>query len=88
VAVLSHAIRDLGEQRAGCILLVEDLDYLVTNAGLFPTLDMLGEVRRQAERTSMTVLLSSELLTDEERREIRDLGIRPLPRPVAAHPSA
>jgi len=88
VEVLSHIIRDMGEQCNGCIILIEDVDYLVTNAGLYPTLDMLGEVRRQAERVSMTVLLSSDLLTDDERRDLHDVGVRPLPRDGGApsHP--
>ena len=84
VEVLSHTLRDLGEQCAGCVVLIEDLDYLVTNAGHYQTLDMLGEVRRQAERASMTVLLSSGLLTDEERRDLRDIGVRPMPRDAGA----
>lgn len=88
VGVLSHAIRDMGEQCDGCVVLIEDLDYLVANAGLFPTLDMLQDVRRQAERAPMTVLLSSDLLTEEERRDLRDIGVRPLPRDAGAHPPA
>jgi len=84
VDVLSHVIRDMGEQCNGCVVLIEDLDYLVTNAGLFPTLDMLVEMRRQAERAAMTVLLCSDLLTDEERRELRDVGVRPLQRDAGA----
>ncbi len=84
IGVLSHAIRDMGEQCDGCVILIEDLDYLVTNAGLFPTLDMLQDVRRQAERAPMTVLLSSDLLTDDELRDLRDIGVRPLPRGAGA----
>lgn len=84
VEVLSHTVRDMGEQADRCVVLVEDLDYLVTNAGLFPTLEMLEEVRLQAERAAMTVLLSSELLTDEERRDLRAIGVRLLPRVAGA----
>lgn len=82
VDVLSRALRDLGDLCAGCVVLIEDLDYLVTNAGHHPTLDMLDEVRRQAERASMTVLLGSDLLTDEELGDMRDIGIRRLARAV------
>gem|GEM_PF-1986165 len=80
VGVLSHTLRDMGEQRPGCAVLIEDVDYLVANAGHYRTVDVLGEVRELAGRTSMAVLLSSELLTDEERGDLRRLGARPLPR--------
>jgi predicted urease superfamily metal-dependent hydrolase len=80
VGVLSHIIRDMGEESPGCVVLIEDLDYLVANAGLFPTLGMLEDVLRLAARASMTVMMSSDLLTDAERRELRDLGVLLLPR--------
>jgi hypothetical protein len=80
VGVLSHTIRDMGEESPGCIVLIEDLDYLVANAGLFPTLGVLEDVLRLAARVSITVIMSSDLLTDDERRELRDIGVLLLPR--------
>ncbi len=91
VEVLSHTVRDMGEQAAGCVILVEDLDYLVTNAGLFSALEMLEDMRRQAGRSSMTIILSSDLLTDSERRDLLDIGVQLLPRegvPGTARPAA
>jgi hypothetical protein len=84
VEVLSHILRDMGEESPGCLVLVEDLDYIVTNAGLFPVLDALSDVRPRAERARMAVVLCSDLLTDGERRELRGIGVLPLPPEDAA----
>ena len=88
VDVLSHIIRDMGEESHGCIVLIEDFDYLVANAGLFPTMDMLVDLDQQVEHASMTVLLSTDLLTDPERLELRGIGVMPLPRVVGVRAAA
>jgi hypothetical protein len=75
--VLSNALRDYAEQSGRSIALIEDLDYLITNAGHHQTLDFLGDLQRMARRSGMTLLLSSGLLTHEERRDISRLGIKP-----------
>ena len=76
--VLSNALRDYAEQSGRSVALIEDLDYLITNAGHHQTLDFLGGLQGMARRTGMTLLLSSGLLTDEERRDIRELGVKPM----------
>ena len=76
--VLVHALRDYAMQCERCVVLLENLDYLVTNAGLYQTFDLLGNLLRTAEMSGAVFLLSSDLLTDDERREMAELGVKTL----------
>jgi hypothetical protein len=76
--VLVHALRDYAMQCERSVVLLEDLDYLVTNAGLYQTFDLLQNLLRTAEMSGAVFLLSSDLLTDDERRGMAELGLKPL----------
>jgi len=75
--VILHTLRDYADQAERSIILIEDFDYLVTNAGLFQTLDFVSDLANVAERSHVTMVLHSGLLTAEERAELRELGVRP-----------
>lgn len=76
--VLMHTIRDYAGQAGRSVVLIEDIDYIVSNAGLFQALDFLSELVSVAERSGLTVILHSGLLTSDERTELSELGVRPL----------
>jgi hypothetical protein len=76
--ILLHALKDYVTRSERSVVLLENLDYLITNAGLYPTFDMLRGLMEAARRSGAVFLLSSELLTPDERRELADLGIKAL----------
>ncbi|MEM2869099.1 MAG: DUF835 domain-containing protein [Thermoplasmata archaeon] len=76
--VLLHTVRDYIEQSERSVVLIENLDYIVTNAGYFAALDLVRDLVRVARNTGATILLSSSLLTPEERMEILQFGVLPL----------
>jgi hypothetical protein len=76
--ILLHALKDYMTQSGRSVVILEDLDYLITNAGLYPTFDMLHALMSEAKRSGAVILLSSELLTPDERRELAELGLKPL----------
>lgn len=76
--VLLHTVRDYIGQTERSVVLIEDLDYIVTNAGLFATHDLLRDLAGAAERAGAVVLLSSTHLTMEERQGILQLGVASL----------
>ncbi|MEM4728549.1 MAG: DUF835 domain-containing protein [Thermoplasmata archaeon] len=76
--VLFHTVRDYIEQSKRSVVLIENLDYIITNAGYFSTLDLVRDLIPAARKARATIVLSSNLLTPEERREILQLGVLPL----------
>jgi len=76
--VLLHALRDHALRCERSVVLLENLDYLITNAGLYQTFDLLRNLIRTSRRSDAVFLLVSELLTDDERRELAELGVKPL----------
>lgn len=76
--ILLHALKDYMTQSGRSVVLLEDLDYLITNAGLYPIFDMLQALMSEATRSGAVILLSSELLTPDERHELAELGLKPL----------
>jgi len=78
IDVLAHAVKDYARQSPRSLVLLEDLDYIIANAGLYPTFEMLLALRPEARRSGSVIILSSELLTAGERRELSEIGIKPL----------
>jgi hypothetical protein len=76
--VLLHSLQDYVMQSERSVVLLEDLDYLISNAGLFPTFDMLRSLMAAAGKSGAVFLLSSELLAPDERRELAELGLKAL----------
>jgi hypothetical protein len=76
--VLLHIMRDYAGQAGRSVVLMEDFDYIVSNAGLFQALDFISELVSVAERSGLTVIVHSGLLTAEERAELAELGVRPM----------
>ena len=77
--VILHTVRDCMEQAGELAVLIEDVDCIISCAGYFAALDLLRDIVRAVGGAGARVLLSSRLLTAEERAEILGLGIRPLP---------
>ncbi|MGQ9582127.1 MAG: DUF835 domain-containing protein [Thermoplasmatota archaeon] len=73
--VLLHTIRDYIEQQERSVVIIEHVDYIITNAGYFAALDLFKDISKLTGETGATVLLSSARLVAEEERDIIGLGI-------------